>query len=625
MDAFQQFIALSRYSRWIPELNRREFWHETVDRWWNFFCNKVPILGTRPDIKDAILNLEVLPSMRGLMTAGSALDKDHTALYNCAYLEITSLKSFSELMYILMCGTGVGYSVEGRCVSKLSRVPDKITKDWTQVILVEDSREGWCNALTQLFTHLQSGLHPKWDTSLVRGAGERLKTFGGRASGPQPLEEVFRYVTQTFYKAQGRHLTPLECHDICCKIAQSVIVGGVRRSAMISLSDLSNREMATCKSGAWWESSSHRALANNSAIYTEKPPMGQFLEEWTDLYNSHSGERGICNRQAMTDLARNSQRDTSFNFGTNPCSEIILRPNQFCNLSTIIVRPTDTIDTLNKKIEQATIIGTIQSMFTNFPYLSEDWKNNCNEERLLGVSMTGIFDSRLMSGKEGNGLLKYTLKTLRETAQYTNYQWSNALGISPSKSITCIKPEGTTSCLVNSASGLHPRFSEFYIRRVRVDKKDPIYRLMKDSSSIVIEDCIMNPQSTAVVSFPQRAEHDSTTSQTLGAIDHLNLWMIYQEYYCDHKPSITVSYTDNNYLEVGNWVWTNFDKISGVSFLPKSDHTYAQAPFEAVDARTYNLFPKVDIDFSKLRHYETSDSTTSSHEMACTAGGCDVK
>jgi ribonucleoside-triphosphate reductase len=625
MDSFQQFIAVSRYSRWMDTEARRETWDETVDRWWNYFSAKAPVLLGRPDIRDAILNLEVLPSMRGLMTAGPALDRDHTALYNCSYLEIDNLRSFSNLMYILMCGTGVGYSVERRCTDKLPVVPEKINKMFDNVLSVPDSREGWCDSLAHLITQLYNGVHPKWDTSLIRKAGERLKTFGGRASGPAPLEEVFRFVVQTFYKAQGRRLTPLECHDICCKIAQSVIVGGVRRSAMISLSDLADREMATCKSGAWWEASNHRALANNSAVYNGRPSMGQFLEEWTDLYNSHSGERGLCNRDAMKAIAKAAGRDADVAYGTNPCSEIILRPNEFCNLSTVVVKAEDNLETLTKKIEMATIIGTIQSMFTHFPYLAQDpsWVKNCEEERLLGVSMTGIFDNKLMSGILGHGKLKHVLENLRETAIKTNLDWAQTLGINPSKSITCIKPEGTTSCLASSSSGLHPRYADYYYRRVRIDKKDPLYHLMRDAA-VPVEDCVMNPASTAVFTFVQAAPVGSLTQNELQAIDHLNLWLTYQESYCQHKPSITVNYDDNEFMPVGQWVWENFDKISGISFLPKSDHVYAQAPFEAISKETYNAYQHVDVDFKMLSHYELTDTTTSSHTMACTAGACEI-
>jgi ribonucleoside-diphosphate reductase alpha chain len=624
MDTFQKFIAISRYSRWLDKENRRETWDETVDRWWNYFTGKAPVLLTRTDIRDAILNLEVLPSMRGLMTAGPALDRDHTALYNCSYIEINKTTSFSNLMYILMCGTGVGYTVERRCTDKLGTIPT-IHKMFDTVMFVEDSREGWCDALNNLLDNLYKGIHIKWDTSKIRKSGERLKTFGGRASGPAPLEEVFRFVVQTFYSAQGRRLTPLECHDICCKIAQSVIVGGVRRSAMISLSDLADREMATCKSGAWWQASSHRALANNSAIYNGRPSMGQFLEEWTDLYNSHSGERGLCNRDAMKNIAVKADRSEDHYYGTNPCSEIILRPNQFCNLSTVVVNATDTQESLEKKIEMATIIGTIQSMFTYFPYLAKDktWQDNCEEERLLGVSMTGIFDNKLMSGLLGHGRLKYVLEDLRETAIKTNLDWSKKLGINPSKSITCIKPEGTTSCLASSASGLHPRYAEHYFRRVRIDKKDPLYFMMRDAQ-VPVEDCVMNADSTAVFTFVQAAPSGSLTQNELSAIDHLNLWLTYQEHYCQHKPSITVNYADNEFLPVGQWVWENFDKISGISFLPKSDHIYAQAPFESISLETYNSFPVIDVDFNHLSLYEKTDTTTSSHTLACTAGACEI-
>ena len=624
MDTFQKFIAISRYSRWMDKENRRETWDETVDRWWNYFTAKAPVLLTRTDIRDAILNLEVLPSMRGLMTAGPALDRDHTALYNCSYIEINKTTSFSNLMYILMCGTGVGYTVERRCTDKLGTIPT-IHKMFDTVMFVEDSREGWCDSLNNLIENLYKGIHIKWDTSKIRKSGERLKTFGGRASGPAPLEEVFRFVVQTFYSAQGRRLTPLECHDICCKIAQSVIVGGVRRSAMISLSDLADREMATCKSGAWWQTSGHRALANNSAIYNGRPSMGQFLEEWTDLYNSHSGERGLCNRDAMKNIAVKADRSENHYYGTNPCSEIILRPNQFCNLSTVVVNANDTQASLEKKIEMATIIGTIQSMFTYFPYLSKDktWQDNCEEERLLGVSMTGIFDNKLMSGLLGHGRLKYVLEDLRETAIKTNLDWSKKLGINPSKSITCIKPEGTTSCLASSASGLHPRYAEHYFRRVRIDKKDPLYLMMRDAQ-VPVEDCVMNPDSTAVFTFTQAAPSGSLTQNELCAIDHLNLWLTYQEHYCQHKPSITVNYADNEFLPVGQWVWDNFDKISGISFLPKSDHVYAQAPFESISLETYNEFPVIDVDFNNLSLYEKTDTTTSSHTLACTAGACEI-
>lgn len=623
MDTFQKFIAISRYARWIESENRRESWEETVDRWWNYFTNKEPSLLERPDIKTAILNREVLPSMRGLMVAGPALDRDHTALYNCAYIEIDSSESFSQLMYVLMCGTGMGFTVERRCTEKLPIIPT-IEKNWNVNIDVQDSREGWCDALYNLISFLYNGIHPKWTTDRVRPAGARLKTFGGRASGPAPLEEVFRFIVQTFYKAQGRRLTPLECHDICCKIAQSVIVGGVRRSAMISLSDLGDREMALCKSGAWWDGAGHRSLANNSAVYTSKPSLGQFLEEWTDLYNSHSGERGMLNRQTMTLLAERAGRETKdIYFGTNPCSEIILRPNQFCNLSTIVVKDYDTEETLMAKIEVATIIGTIQSKFTYFPYLGEKWVKNCEEERLLGVSMTGIFDNALTSGKQSPTKLILLLKKLKQHTEEINKEWAAKIGINPSKSITCVKPEGTTSCLAGCASGLHPQYAPYFIRRVRIDKKDPVYQLMKDQG-VPCEDCVINPDNQAVFSFPMKSSNPLITSTNLDAITHMILWKIYQDFYCHHKPSVTVNYSDSEFLMLGQWVYEYFDGISGVSFLPKTEHTYQQAPFEEITEEVYNNFPRVDVDFSLLRKYEQQDTTTSSHSFACTANGCEL-
>lgn len=624
MDTFQKFIAISRYARWMDEAHRRETWEETVDRWWNYFSNKEPLLLDRPDIKEAILNLEILPSMRGLMVAGPALDRDHTALYNCAYTEIDSIESFSELMYVLMCGTGMGFSVEKRCVDKLPSIPAKIEPNFDILIDVEDSREGWCNALKNLITHLYNGVHPKWSTDKVRPAGARLKTFGGRASGPAPLKDVFRFIVNTFYDAAGRKLTSLECHDICCKIAKAVIVGGVRRSAMISLSDLDDSIMATCKSGDWWKDNDQRSLANNSAIYESKPTMDRFMTEWTNLYKSYSGERGMLNRQALNTIAEKSGRTTDgINFGTNPCSEIILRPKQFCNLSTIVVKAEDTEETLMKKIEMATIIGTIQSKFTYFPYLSPEWAKNCEEERLLGVSMTGIFDNNLTIGKDGPMKLINLLKNLKQKTEEVNKDWAEKIGITPSKSITCVKPEGTTSCLANCSSGLHPTYAQYYIRRVRLDKKDPVYRLMVDSG-VPCEDCVINPDSQAVFSFQMKANNASVTSQTLDPITHMILWKIYQDYYCHHKPSVTVSYSDNNFLMLGQWVYEYFDGISGVSFLPKSEHVYKQAPFEEITEETYANFTSVEVDFSLLSKYEKTDQTTASHSLACTANGCEI-
>ena len=624
LTPFQSFIFISRYSRWLPSQNRRESWDECVDRWWNYFTDKVPSLSERPDVKEAILNLEVLPSMRSLMTAGIALDHDNTCLYNCSYLPIDSVESFAELFVILMNGTGTGYSVERQYTDKLPTVANKIVKNFDNVIVVEDSKEGWGNALKTLFNDLYAGKHPKWDLSKVRPSGARLKTFGGRASGPAPLDNLFKFLVKVFYNAQGRKLSALECHDTCCAIANAVIVGGVRRSAMISLSDLGDREIAMCKSGAWWEQAGFRSYANNSAVYRGRPPMGQFLEEWTSLYNSHSGERGMINRRALQEQAVKWGREENCEYGTNPCAEIILRPFEFCNLSTVVVRIDDTAASLKKKIEIATIIGTVQSTFVKFPYLRPEWKKNCEEERLLGVSMTGIFDNKLTSGLEGKPKLVRLLENLRDHATATNLKWAEKLGINPSKSITCVKPEGTTSCLVDSASGLHPRYADYYFRRIRLDKKDPLYNLMKDQG-VPCEDDVINPTSTAVFTFAMKAPRGTVTTEDLRALDHLDLWKTYQEHYCHHKPSVTVNYKDSEFLEVGNWLWENFDVATGIAFLPGGDnHTYAQAPFEQIDSATYAAHPKVKVNFNDLMKYESEDNTEVGKEFACTAGGCQI-
>jgi len=625
MNTFENFIAVSRYARWLESENRRETWEETVDRWWNYMSDKEPALLERPDIRQAVLNREVFPSMRALMTAGPALDRDHTAMYNCSYLEIDDPKAFSELMYILMCGTGVGYSVERRCTDKLPIIASEI-KRTDKKIVVEDSREGWCNAMLELINDLYNGIHPTWDCSLVRPAGARLKTFGGRASGPAPLEAVFKFLVGTFNKAKGRRLSSLECHDICCVIANSVIVGGVRRSAMISLSDLDDHDMANAKSGNWWESHSYRSLANNSAVYNSKPNLGRFLEEWTSLYNSYSGERGILNREALEKVCSKHGRSVpdGTKLGTNPCSEIILRPMEFCNLSTIVIRENDSKMDIRRKIEMATIIGTVQSKFTYFPYLRPQWKQNCEDERLLGVSMTGIFDNLFTSGAVSPYELIQFLQDIRDVAQDVNLQWSAKIDVEPSKAITCVKPEGTTSCLAGCSSGLHPQYAPHYIRRVRLDKKDPLYNLMKDQG-VPCEDEVNNPDSTAVFSFAMKAPDAAKTTQDLDAETHLILWRIYADYYCEHKPSVTINYTDAEFLRLGARVYEDFDHLSGISFLPKSEHTYQQAPFEAITAEEYDAFPKVVVDFSQLPLYEAEDTTTSSHDMACTAGGCEIK
>jgi len=623
---YQSFIATSRYARWIEEEKRRENWGETVQR---YMTNVVsPQIGddgiVMDQIHDAILNLDVMPSMRAVMTAGPALARDNTAGYNCAYMSVDDPKSFDEAMFILLCGTGVGFSVERQYISKLPDVPEKLFVS-NDIIVVHDSKEGWAKALRKLIAMLYAGEIPTWDVSKVRPAGAKLKTFGGRASGPGPLVELFNYVVAKFKDAAGRKLSSLECHDIMCYIGQVVVVGGVRRSAMISLSNLSDDRMRNAKSGQWWEQNGQRALANNSVAYTEKPDMETFMSEWTSLVKSKSGERGVFSRPASKkQAAKNGRRDAGYDFGTNPCSEIILRPNQFCNLSEVVVRATDTLSTLEEKVRLATIIGTIQSTYTNFPYLRKIWQKNTEEERLLGVSLTGIMDNPLMT--MSNAGLAQTLEYLKNVAVATNAEWAERLGIPASAAITCVKPSGTVSQLVDSASGIHARHSAYYIRTVRGDNKDPLTQFMKDQG-IPSEPDVMKPDATTVFSFPQKSPDRAVTRNDMTAIEQLSLWMTYQRHWCEHKPSVTITVRDHEWMEVGAWVYRNFDEVSGVSFLPHSDHTYQQAPYQDCTKAEYEELLSVmptSIDWSKLSEYETEDTSKGTSTFACTGGSCEI-
>ena len=629
MDSYSQFIAKSRYARYLPEENRREDWHESVSRYMDFMVSHLEAeyghvvdTPTKFRVHEAICNLEVMPSMRAIMTAGKALARDNTAGYNCSYLPIDDPKAFDEAMYILLCGTGVGFSVEHKYVQKLPEIPEKMFESDT-TISVSDSKEGWAKSLRQLIALLYSGEIPKWNLSKVRPAGAKLKTFGGRASGPAPLEELFKFTINKFKQACGRKLSSIECHDIMCMVGQIVVVGGVRRSAMISLSDLEDSRMRECKSGAWWEQNGQRALANNSAIYEEKPDVSLFLHEWTSLYNSHSGERGIFSRDASKKQAKSiGRRDVNYDFGTNPCSEIILRPYQFCNLSEVVVREDDTFETIKEKVEVATILGTWQATLTNFPYLRKVWKKNTEEERLLGVSLTGILDNKWMS--EVNDDTKEKLEQLKQAAVKTNADLSVLLGIPQSTAITCVKPSGTVSQLVNSASGIHTRHSPYYIRRVRGDKKDPLTHFLKEAG-IPTEDCVMKPDSTAVFSFPIKSPDGCKVREDLTAVDHLELWMMYQKHWCEHKPSVTISVKEDEWLDVGAWVWNNFNDISGISFLPWDGGTYKQAPYEECTEQEYNeMLAKMPttIEWNKL--VEEDDNVKGVQELACTAGGCEI-
>ena len=625
MDQYQQFIHKSRYARWLPEQKRRETWAETVNRYVAFWVDRGQLdQKTSAKMFDAIHNMEVMPSMRCMMTAGEALDKDNVAGFNCSYLAIDSARSFDELMYVLMCGTGVGFSVERNFINKLPEVAETFHKT-DSVIVVSDSKIGWASAFRELIAMLYAGKIPTWDISRIRPAGARLKTFGGRASGPEPLVDLFNFCVEIFQKAAGRKLTSIECHDVVCKIADIVVVGGVRRSALISLSNLSDQRMAKAKSGDWWRHEGHRRLANNSVAYTEKPDFESFLAEMQNMYESKAGERGIFSRVAAQKIAgRNGRRDPEQDFGTNPCSEIILRSNQFCNLSEIVVRPDDTLASLKKKAEMAAIIGTLQATLTDFRYLRNCWKKNTEEEALLGVSMTGIMDHYLLSKGESKDLEKW-LEEVRDVAVDTNKKWAEKLGINQSAAITCVKPSGTVSQLVDSASGIHPRFSKHYIRRVRSDHKDPLAVFMAQSGFPVEQD-VMSPTSS-VFSFPIKAPESSVTVKQVGAMQQLELWKAYQNHWCEHKPSITVYYTDDEFLQVAQWIWENFDLCSGISLLPYSDHVYQQAPYEDIDAEKYDelvaSMPQ-GVDWNDLEKYEEEDNTTGSQELACVGGACEI-
>jgi ribonucleoside-diphosphate reductase alpha chain len=625
MDQYQQFIHKSRYARWLPLEGRRETWKETVQRYVDFWADRGQIdADMSKKLYKAIYNLDVMPSMRCMMTAGEALDKDNVAGFNCSYLHIDSARSFDELMYVLMCGTGVGFSVERNFINKLPIVAETF-HDTYSTIVVSDSKIGWASAFRELIAMLYAGKVPNWDINKIRPSGARLKVFGGRASGPDPLVDLFNFCVGVFKKAAGRKLTSLECHDVCCKIADIVVVGGVRRSALISLSNLSDQRMAKAKNGSWFDTEGQRRLANNSVAYTEKPDFEAFLTEMNTMYESKAGERGIFSRVAAKNIAsKNGRRDPNHEFGTNPCSEIILRSNQFCNLSEIVVRPEDTLATLKKKAEIAAIIGTLQATLTDFRYLRNIWKRNTEEEALLGVSMTGIMDHKVLSGSEPKEIEKW-LEAIKNVAIQTNKTWAFNLGINQSAAITCVKPSGTVSQLVDSASGIHPRFSEYYIRRVRSDKKDPLAIFMSEVG-LPVEQDIMSDASL-VFSFPVKAPKNAVTVSDVGAIQQLELWKIYQDHWCEHKPSITVYYTDDEFLEVAQWIWNNFDLCSGISLLPYSDHVYQQAPYENIDANKYKellgSMPK-NVNWADLVNYEQEDNTTGSQELACVGGACEI-
>ena len=628
---YQDFIHLSRYSRWLEEEGRRETWEETVQRYFDFFTNhiadecKYKVGKESKEIQDAIISLDVMPSMRALMTAGEALQRDHTAGYNCAFVHINRVRAFDEILYVLMCGTGIGFSVERNLLNKLPTIAEEFEASDTTIV-VQDSKLGWAKAYKELTSLLIGGQVPQWDLSKIRPAGTRLKTFGGRASGPQPLEDLFNFTVETYKKASGRKLTSVECHDIVCKIAEVVVVGGVRRSALISLSSLTDERMRNAKTGQWWHENPQRALANNSVAYKERPEIGTFMEEWLALYKSKSGERGMFNREAAKNTVEKlgDRRDPNYDFGTNPCSEIILRDREFCNLTEVVIRKEDTPETLKKKARLAAILGTWQSTLTNFRYLSSEWAKNCEEERLLGVSLTGIMDNAYTRGDKGN--LAKLLDELKQIVVDTNKEYAKKLGISPSAATTCVKPSGTVSQLVDASSGIHARHADYYIRTVRADVKDPLCQFMI-SEGFPAEPDVMKPEHTMVFSFPMKSPKGAVCRDDLSAIEQLELWSLYQEHWCEHKPSVTITVKEHEWMTVGSWVWEHFDSISGISFLPYSDHSYRQAPYQDCSKEEYlelsKKLPK-NIDWTKLGDFEQEDNTSGTQTFACTGNSCEI-
>ena len=629
---YQQFIHLSRYSRWIESEKRRETWNETVARYFDFFENHLKesqeyslSKQLRNELEDAVLNLEIMPSMRSLMTAGEALSRDNVAGYNCSYIAVNRVRAFDEILYVLMCGTGVGFSVERQYVEKLPTIAEHFSTTETEIV-VEDSKAGWAKSYKELISLLIAGQIPKWNLKKIRPAGARLKTFGGRASGPAPLHDLFKFTSDTFKRAAGRKLTSIECHDLVCKVAEVVVVGGVRRSALISLSNLTDEKMRDAKVGQWWEANPQRALANNSVAYKEKPDIGVFMEEWVSLYKSKSGERGIFNRDACkrTVAKLGDRRDPDYEFGVNPCSEIILRDREFCNLTEVIVRATDTPETLERKVKLATILGTWQASLTHFPYLSSEFKKNCQEEALLGVSLTGILDNEMLRANNKN--TEEVLTKLRKISIDVNKDWAKKIGINPAAAITCVKPSGTVSQLTDSASGIHPRHSQYYVRTVRADRKDPLCQMMMDMK-FPHEPCVMKPDTTMVFSFPVRSP-GSITRNDITAIEHLEIWLTFQRHWCEHKPSITITVKENEWMEVGAWVYRHFDEISGISFLPHSDHSYRQAPYQECSLEDCSALEQVlpnSVEWSKtLVSYEKEDSTAGTQTFACSGDKCEI-
>jgi len=622
MDNYRTFIHKSRYARFLDDFGRRETWGETVDRvvsfWKERISNNIISDADFQEISDAIYNHEVMPSMRAMWSAGDALAQNPFRGYNCSFTAIDHIRCFDEILYILMAGTGVGFSAEAQYVTKLPIINDNFAKS-ERTISIEDSAEGWAKGLRKLIAELYLGNEHNWDYSKIRPEGARLKTMGGRASGPEPLKELFSFVTMKFKLAAGRKLTSLEVHDIVCKIAEVVVVGGVRRSALISLSDLGDPEVRDCKSGRWWETAAHRALANNSAVYDSKPSMAVFMDEWIALMKSGSGERGIYNRGGARAMAPD-RRTGDLIVGCNPCAEIQLRSGQLCNLTEVVARQGDTKEDLLRKVKMATILGTLQASLTDFKYVRKVWQKNCEEEALLGVSLTGIQDCELLQNPTAD-----LLSTLKCEAQRTNEFYSDIIGINSSTAITTVKPSGTVSQLVDSASGIHGRFADYYIRAVRQANNDPLTTFLKDQG-VPNEEDVMNPAKTTVFYFPIKSPKGAVLANEQGAIQQLENWKTYQKYWSEHSVSVTVYVKDEEWLEVGSWVYKNFSYITGVSFLPYSEHTYQQAPYTPCTEQEYikAVHAMPHVCFEDLVNYESTDNTEGSQTLACGAGGCEI-
>lgn len=626
-NSLAEFVYYRTYSRWMDKENRRETWIETVDRYINFMRENI---GSRLDEKEyeelrlAILNQEIMPSMRLMWSAGDAARKTNVCAYNCSFIAPSKLEDFAEIMYLLMCGTGAGFSVESQTVQQLPLIK-KQTGEILPIYEIKDSKEDWGDSLTAGMKAWYEGKDIKFDYSKLRLAGERLKTMGGRSSGPEPLRALLDFTRSKILNRQGKRLTNLDVHDIICKIGEVVVMGGVRRSALISLSDLDDEEMRHSKEGQFYLNEPQRQMANNSAVYNQRPTAAEFMEEWLALAKSGTGERGIFNRGGLESQLPERRwkvfAKDSATAGTNPCGEIILKSKQFCNLTEVVARHEDTAETLLKKTRLATILGTYQSTLTNFPYISKEWKKNCEEERLLGVSLTGQWDSPASRSPE-------IVKKLKMLAIEVNKEYAKKFGINPSTCITCVKPSGTVSQLVDSASGMHTRHAKYYIRRIRISATDPLFQMLKDQKFPYYPEVgqAEGSASTYVLEFPVKAPDGAVTRNSLSALDQLEHWKLIKENFTEHNPSVTISVGNDEWISTANWLYQNWNILGGLSFLPRVDHSYALAPYEEIsEEKYYELLAKMpEIDFSEIVVYEKEDSTQGAKELACVAGVCEV-